>query len=93
MRGWTHRAEEHVSEIPWEMIAPHAATAMRNHDQTLERLAQRGGLCPMEAVAVLQDMPYRERWPQTSMDRETATRLSTEANNILQEMVSAWMAS
>lgn len=45
--------------IPWAMIAPHEAQALRNHDQTLERLAQRGGLSPEEAVAVLEDRKWR----------------------------------
>lgn len=39
--------------VPWEMVAPHEVQAKRNHDQTLKRLAQRGGLAPEELVAVL----------------------------------------
>ena len=41
--------------IPWEMLAPHARQAMANHDQTLERLAERGGLDPYEAICILED--------------------------------------
>lgn len=42
-------------------MEPHAARAMRNHGQTLERLAERGGLCPIEALAVYEerDCPTR----------------------------------
>lgn len=36
--------------VPWDFIAPHEAQAQRNHDQSLERLAQRGGLSPYEMV-------------------------------------------
>ena len=32
--------------IPWSMIRPHERQAERNHSQSLERLAQRGGLDP-----------------------------------------------
>lgn len=39
--------------VPWEIVAPHEAQAKKNHDQTLKRLAQRGGLSPEELVAVL----------------------------------------
>jgi len=46
--------------VPWVTIEPHEAQARRNHDQSLERLAQRGGLSPMEAVLVLED----RRWPR-----------------------------
>lgn len=44
--------------IPWEMIAPHAAQAKANHYQSLERLADRGGLSACEMVAVLEDRPW-----------------------------------
>ena len=46
--------------IPWEIIAPCESRAKRNHSQSLERLAQRGGLGPLELYAVLRDIPYRE---------------------------------
>jgi hypothetical protein len=45
--------------IPWWLIAPHEAQAKKNHDQTLERLAQRGGLSCYEAVHVLRDEHWR----------------------------------
>lgn len=41
------------SWIPWEAIAPYEGQAKVNHDQTLERLAQRGGLDPVEAFFVM----------------------------------------
>lgn len=40
------------SAIPWECIAPYEKHAQNNHGQTLERLAQRGGLSPGEAYYV-----------------------------------------
>jgi hypothetical protein len=43
------------------MLAPHEERARRNHDQSLERLAERGGLSPMEMVCVLGD----KRWVPT----------------------------
>ncbi len=45
--------------IPWAVIAPHERQAQRNHSQTLEVLAARGGLAPCEAVAVLEDRRWR----------------------------------
>ena len=44
--------------LPWAMIAPHERQALCNHDQTLKRLAERGGLDCTEALAVLDDKPY-----------------------------------
>jgi hypothetical protein len=46
--------------IPWKAIAPHERQADRNHRQTLERLAQRGGLSWCEACAVMEDRPWRK---------------------------------
>lgn len=39
--------------IPWERVAAHEAQALRNHDQTLGRLAERGGLDPVELWLVV----------------------------------------
>jgi hypothetical protein len=47
-----------VVNVPWPMIEPHALQARHNHSQTLERLAERGGLSACEALAVIEDRPY-----------------------------------
>lgn len=39
--------------IPWDVIAPYGRQAEVNHSQTLERLAERGGLSPVEAWLVM----------------------------------------
>ena len=49
---------KYLKGIPWSMIAPHEAQAQRNHQQSLERLAQRGGLSPDEALVVIEDRRY-----------------------------------
>lgn len=42
------------SSIPWEAIAPYDGQAKYNHGgQSLERLAERGGLSPLEAYLVM----------------------------------------
>lgn len=46
------------SSIPWAMIADHEHQAKLNHQQTLQRLAERGGLSANEAVCVLSDLPW-----------------------------------
>jgi len=55
--------------IDWEIIAPHAKQAMRNHDQTLEQLAERGGLCASEMCAVLEDRPWRKMTTSVAIAR------------------------
>lgn len=47
-----------LSEIPWAFIAPHNEQALRNHGQSLERLAQRGGLAACEAIDIIES----RRW-------------------------------
>jgi len=34
--------------VPWLLVAPHESQAKINHGQSLEQLAQRGGLDPIE---------------------------------------------
>ena len=50
------------------MLAPHEEQAQRNHLQSLETLASRGGLSACEAVAVLED----RRWHKMPKDEAVA---------------------
>ena len=43
-----------IKSVPWEFIEPHERQAQRNHYQTLDRLAARGGLSPCEMLAVVE---------------------------------------
>jgi len=46
--------------VPWSIVEPHRAQAGSNHGgQTLETLAERGGLSPCELHAVLHDQRWR----------------------------------
>lgn len=45
-------------DVPFDILAPHERQALANHDQTLKRLAERGGLDLTEMVAILED----RRW-------------------------------
>jgi len=44
--------------VLYEYVAPHEVQAERNHSQTLERLAERGGLSLRELYAVCHDRHY-----------------------------------
>lgn len=50
--------------IPWRMIAPHDAQCKKNHGgQDLERIAERKGFSPSEALCVLDDEGWSEsKW-------------------------------
>lgn len=47
-----------IKAIPWAVISSHERQADLNHGQTLNRLAERGGLDPAEAVAIIKDQPW-----------------------------------
>lgn len=47
-----------IRAIPWEVIRDHERQAQSNHYQSLSRLAERGGLSVVEAVAILLDIPF-----------------------------------
>ena len=68
--------------IPWDMLASHEAQALRNHCQTLERLAERGGLAWIEVISILED----NTWCETPM------LPPDEAKKIVLEYVAAWEA-
>lgn len=46
--------------VPWSFVAPYEAQAFANHDQSLERLHERGGLDPCELWAVVHGCRYRD---------------------------------
>lgn len=67
--------------IPWALIAPFDAQARRNHSQSLERLAERGGLCSSEIWCVVHGMHWGEG-PPAAEAREWCLRwagLATDA--------------
>jgi lambda repressor-like predicted transcriptional regulator len=63
-----------MTNVPWEIVEPHREQAMRNHYQTLERLAERGGLSVDELAAVLEDRDWRKM--------ETADALAVIARHL-----------
>lgn len=64
--------------VPWPMMIEHEDQALRNHGgQSLDTLANRGGLGPDEAIAVLEGRRWRK------MDED-------EARAQLRAFVAAW---
>jgi hypothetical protein len=59
-----------IQVIPWELIEQHEAQALKNHKRTIEQLAQQQcGLRASEAVAVLEDRPWRRMPVEEAYDR------------------------
>ena len=56
--------------IPWEKLEPHTWQALRNHgQQSLARLAERGGLGPDELVAIFERRPWRKMEMRDAVNR------------------------
>lgn len=58
--------------VPFAVIEPHREQAMKNHGQTLERLAERGGLDYDEMLSVLEDRhwsssQYKDNYADTKV--------------------------
>ena len=71
-----------LTSISWELIAPHESQALQNHGrQTLQRLAERGGLSPIEMYCVLNDKPLYIAYELTICDEDEAMRLIIEQIN------------
>ncbi len=66
--------------IPWDILVPHEKQALRNHGQTLELLAKRGGLDWNEVLWIHED----KAWGTTQM------MPLDEAKRIVLEHVAAW---
>jgi hypothetical protein len=49
-----------AGSVPWRLVAPYEEQAKDNHDQSLERLNERGGLDPRELWCVVHGKRLRE---------------------------------
>lgn len=81
--------------IPWELVEPFERQALANHDQSLQRLAQRGGLSPRELWAVMHCKSRRERatFPTNEAALEWARALVSVGEDLraaARAVVEAW---
>lgn len=75
-----HPDDRHLlRSVPWTLLDSHEGSAQRNHSQSLERLAERGGLSLSEIAAVIEDRQWR------SMTDEEALVVVTAAVNKAEE--------
>lgn len=59
--------------VPYDLVKRHEAQALANHGQTVDRLAERGGLSWLELLMVLTDKPgYGEYADRFKGEREGA---------------------
>ncbi len=63
-----------ANDIPWSLIEPHEKQAHANHGQTLQRLAERGGLDVGEALAIIEG----RRWGTIKTDKDSYARYAEQ---------------
>ncbi len=57
---------DQLDRLPMALMLPHEAQCQETHGQTLARVAQRGGLDPVEALAIIEGWdPFRETKRET----------------------------
>lgn len=93
--------------VPWEVMLPHENQAQKNHGQTLRRLAERGGLGPHEAWAVVNGLSFfkhskgeveswenkwREFAAQTNRRYERLERELSEAKKQIENLIPGFFA-
>ena len=55
----SRNSKNYPRTVPWSMLAPHEPQALKNHcGQSLEKLASRGGLSPLEIYAVVNGLTW-----------------------------------
>lgn len=68
--------------VPWRLLAPHEEQARANHSQTLERLAERGGLDVTEMAVILRN----EKWPMAWYGGVPPAELERAVDYVLQRI-------
>lgn len=71
-----------VKEMPIEMLLPYEKHAIRNHGQSLHRIADRGGLTASEALAILGELPARFIVPSKDDDQKLYLEVQEYKNGL-----------
>ena len=78
--------------IPWEAIAPYERQAYDNHEQSLKRLAERGGLGAAELYFIMTNTKLRfhnVNWDEEEIKGlELIDKINKEYNEQNQEIIS-----
>jgi hypothetical protein len=67
-----------VRSIPWGVIAHAEQQALRNHQQSLDRLRERGGIDAIEAIYLISGQTYTGSAPVTEAQAHAVLRVMVE---------------
>lgn len=92
--GSVRRAREQHFHSPlvvsFDLVKRHEARALANHDQTVERLAERGGLSWLELLLVLTDKPLFGEYANRFKGATEAEIFRVVANVLMHEFSAAY---
>jgi hypothetical protein len=74
------------TSVPWSIVEPHESQAMKNHGQTLKRLADRGGLGWTELSDVIEGKSWDGRSYSSRHDPELVYREARAAMLVLRHV-------
>lgn len=61
--------------VPWDFVQPHESWALKNHDQTVKRLADRGGLSWCELCAIIEHRKWQAMDPVSAHPTKAVARV------------------
>lgn len=61
-----HEGKPYPRSVSWSLVEKHEDQAQSNHGQTLKRLAERGGLCPLELWCVVHEKKWNQKGSMTT---------------------------
>jgi len=71
------RGQEYPASISWSFVEPFALQAQKNHGQSLNLLAERGGLGPAELWCIAHGKPLLEGFRECGGDSNAIAWLKT----------------
>jgi len=85
---------ETLTDVPWEFVAEHERQALSNHSQTVNRLAERGGLSLWELWCVVHDCAWPAKWTARAMGERSPLLPSVkEMIRLTKALIERWEAA
>jgi hypothetical protein len=85
---------ETLTDVPWAFVEEHEQQALRNHSQTVKRLAERGGLSLWELWCVVHDCEWPEKWSARAFNTRSPFLPSVEEMiRLTRAMIEKWEAA
>lgn len=77
-----HPSDRHLlASVPWSLVEPHRSQCQRNHYQSPEQLAERGGLSLVELYYVISGLPFPPSGFLSTEECLTRIRAALEESN------------